>query len=223
MHIKNSVIVLLVATSVLWYGCGGTTSRIGGSSGKTTGTGTTSQLTSTPAGINFGSVPVGSSKSQNGTLSAGGENVTVSSASWNGGGFALSGITFPVTILAGQTVSFSVSFSPQVVGSSNGQVSFFSDASNSPATLSLTGDGTGTVQHNVSLSWNATSQIAGYNIYRSSQPSGPFTKLNSILDTATVYTDVSVASGQTYYYAATSVDTNNVESGYSNIATAVIP
>lgn len=227
MHIKNSWMVLLIATSVLWYGCVGTTSRIGGSSGKTSGTGTTgttSQLTSTPTGINFGSVAVGSSKSQNGTLSAGSENVTISSASWSGGGFALSGITFPVTVPAGQTVSFSVSFSPQVGGSANGQVSFFSDASNSPATLSLTGAGTGTVQHSVSLSWNAsTTPIAGYNIYRGPKPSGPFTKLNSILNTATVYSDGSVASGQTYYYAATSVDTNNVESGYSNIATAVIP
>jgi fibronectin type 3 domain-containing protein len=74
------------------------------------------------------------------------------------------------------------------------------------------------------LSWNAsTSQVAGYNIYRGSQPSGPFTKLNSTLDTGTAYTDTSVFSGQTYYYAATSVDSNNVESAYSNIATALIP
>jgi len=216
---KNSLIVLALATSVLWYGCGGTTM-----SGNTTGNQTTPQLTSTPASINFGSVPVGTSKSQNGTLSAGSESVTVSSASWNGGGFSLSGIMFPLTVPAGKTVPFTVSFSPQVGGGSNGQVSFFSDASNSPATLSLAGNGTATVQHSVSLSWNAsTSQIAGYNIYRGPHTSGPFTKLNSTLNTATAYTDISVVSGQTYYYAATSVDPNNVESGYSNIATAIIP
>lgn len=225
MPIKKSLMVVALATSALWYGCGGiTTSGKRGSAGNATGNGSTSQLTSTPGSINFGSIPVGNSVSQKGTLSAGSGNVTVLSASWNGGGFALSGISFPVTVAAGQSVPFTVSFSPQVGGSSNGQVSFFSDASNSPASLSLTGTGTATVQHSVSLSWNAsTSQVTGYNVYRGSQASGPFTKLNSTLDSATAYTDTSVVSGQTYYYAATSVDANNIESGYSNIATAIIP
>ena len=225
MAVKNSLMVLVVATSALWYGCGGTTtSGTRGSSGNPTGNGAPSQLTSTPGTINFGSVPVGTSTSQNGALSVGSKAVTVSSASWSGSGFALSGITFPVTVPVGQTIPFAVSFSPQVGGGSNGQVSFFSDASNSPATLSLTGNGTATGQHSVSLSWNAsTSQVAGYNLYRGLQPSGPFTKLNSTLDSDTAYTDMSVVSGQTYYYAATSVDANNVESGYSNIATAIIP
>jgi hypothetical protein len=80
------------------------------------------------------------------------------------------------------------------------------------------------IVHSVDLSWNASStSVAGYNIYRGSQSSGPFTKLNSSLDTATAYTDANVVSGQTYYYAATSVDSNGVESGYSNIAQATIP
>ena len=219
MPIKSKI-VLVVAASAFWYGCGAIpTSGIRGSSG-----GTPSQLTSTPGTIDFGSVAVGSSKSQKGTLSAGGADITVSSASSNGAGFSLSGITFPVTVPAGKTVSFTISFSPKVGGSSNGQISFFSDASNSPATLSFTGNGTVSIQHSVSLSWSAsTSQVAGYNVYRRSQPSGSFTKLNSILETATVYSDANVVSGQTYYYAVTSVDGKLVESAYSNIATAVVP
>jgi len=80
------------------------------------------------------------------------------------------------------------------------------------------------VSHTVDISWNAsTSSVAGYNIYRGTQSSGPFTKLNSSVDTATVYTDSSVVSGRTYFYAATSVDSNGVESSYSNIAQATIP
>ena len=217
---KNTLIVLALAGC--FCGCGGSTRP--GIKGSTGGDGGASQLTSTPGTIDFGSVPVGSSKPQNGTIAAAGANITVSSASWNGGDFSLSGITFPVMVPVGQTVPFTVTFSPQTGGSSNGQVKFFSDASNSPATLSISGNGTATIQHSVSLSWDpSTSQVAGYNIYRGAQLGGPFTKLNSTLENTTIYTDSTVVSGHTYYYTATSVDASNLESGYSNIATAVIP
>jgi hypothetical protein len=221
---RNSLIVLALATSVL-CGCGSTApAGSKASTGSTIGNGNSSQLTATPGSIDFGNLTVGSSKSQNGTLAAGGANVTVSSASWNGGGFSLSGINFPVTVSAGQTVPFTATFSPQTGGSSNGQVSFYSDASNSPATLSLTGDGIAVTQHNVSLSWNAsTSQVGGYNIYRGTSSNGPYSKLNSLLISGLSYSDSTVQSGATYYYAATSVDSSNVESAYSNIAIAVIP
>lgn len=42
-------------------------------------------------------------------------------------------------------------------------------------------------------------------------------------DTATVFTDQSVASGVTYYYAVTAVDSIGNESTYSNVAQATIP
>jgi fibronectin type 3 domain-containing protein len=80
------------------------------------------------------------------------------------------------------------------------------------------------VSHSVNLSWSVTSSaIAGYNIYRGTQAAGPFTRINANLETATVYTDSSVSSGKTYYYATTAVSSNGVESGYSNVAQAVIP
>jgi fibronectin type 3 domain-containing protein len=41
--------------------------------------------------------------------------------------------------------------------------------------------------------------------------------------TTVSYADRTVASGRTYYYVTTAVDTNNVESSYSNQATAVVP
>jgi uncharacterized repeat protein (TIGR03803 family) len=79
--------------------------------------------------------------------------------------------------------------------------------------------------HTVNLSWDASSSqnIVGYNLYRGPSASGPFTKINSALDTNTSYIDSTVQSGQTYYYAATAVDNQNVESGYSNLGEAVIP
>jgi hypothetical protein len=94
--------------------------------------------------------------------------------------------------------------------------------SNSSATASVTI--TAPVAHDVNLSWAASSSaVAGYNVYRCAQPSGPFAKINSSLETATVYTDGTVVSGQTYYYATTAVDSSGTESGYSNVAQAVVP
>src|SRR5947207_913352 len=221
MPMKTSFMVLALSISFL-CGCGG-----GASSGREnapTQNGASSQLKSTPGSVTFGNVAVGGAKSQNGTLAAAGGDVTVSSAAWNGGGFSLSGITFPVTVPAGHTVPFTVTFSPQIGGNSNGQVAFYSDASNSPATVSLTGNGAVASQHSVNLSWQAsTSSVAGYNIYRGTQSSGPFAKLNSTIISGISFSDSTVQSGATYYYAATSVDDNNLESGHSNIAIATIP
>jgi hypothetical protein len=182
-----------------------------------------SQLAVSSSTMSFGSVAVGGSQSLNANLTAGSSNVTVSSASWSGGGFALSGITFPVTVSAGQSVPFTVTFAPQAAGSSTGQVSFVSDATNSPALVSLSGTGT-QPSHSVNLLWNpSSSSVSGYNIYRGTASGGPYLKLTSAPTSSLAFTDTSVQSGMTYYYVATAVDLNNTESGYSNLATAVIP
>jgi len=76
----------------------------------------------------------------------------------------------------------------------------------------------------VALSWDAsTSQVIGYNVYRRVGSSGSYTKLNSSVNATTSYTDTSVQSGQTYDYVTTAVDSSNLESAYSNQATAAIP
>lgn len=81
------------------------------------------------------------------------------------------------------------------------------------------------VPHTVSLSWKASTStnLKGYYVYRADVAGGTYAKLNGSLVSATSYTDSSVASGRTYYYVTTAVDTNNVESTYSNQATAVVP
>jgi hypothetical protein len=87
----------------------------------------------------------------------------------------------------------------------------------------------------VSLSWNASTDcngedVDGYNLYRSTIPSGPYTKVNTSPITGTQYDDTSVsstmaqssssaaASGTTYYYVVTSVDVQGDESVYSQEA-----
>jgi hypothetical protein len=81
------------------------------------------------------------------------------------------------------------------------------------------------VPHSTSLSWTAStsSNITGYHVYRSTQASGPYTKLTSAPVATTTYTDITVLAGQTYYYVTTAVDNTNTESVYSNQATAVVP
>jgi fibronectin type 3 domain-containing protein len=175
--------------------------------------------------MNFGSVPVGASKALPGTLTATNASVTVSSAAWSGEGYSISGISFPVTVAAGQNASFTVTFAPQTGGSSPGSVSFVSDASNSPAGETLVGSGTQPSTHSVNLSWDpSTSPVIGYNVYRGIKNGGPYpTKLTFTPQPSTSYDDATVQSGLTYFYVTTAVDSHSVESSYSNQTTAAIP
>jgi len=183
------------------------------------------QLGVSPATMDFGDVTVGNSANQTGTLTAGASDITVSSAAWNGQGYSVSGITFPVTVPAGQSVNYTVTFTPQAPGSAPGTISFVSDATNSPTNQTLTGNGVLASQHSVALSWDpSTSDVIGYNVYRGTQSGGPYpTKLTPSPQAGTSFTDANVASGTTYYYVATSVDSNNTESTHSNEASAAIP
>jgi len=135
----------------------------------------------------------------------------------------LQGASFPVTISAGQSLSFNVAFTPQGAGINSGSLSFTSNASNTPPAESLTGTGTVT-QYSVSISWNASEGVEGYNVYRSTSASGTFLKINSTLDANTAYTDSTVVSGKTYYYEASSVNSSGKESGLSTPAVeATVP
>jgi hypothetical protein len=93
-------------------------------------------------------------------------------------------------------------------------------ASSAPATVSVLQ----AVSHQANLSWSAsTSTVSGYNVYRSSQATTGYTRINSALDTATVFVDSTVSSSKTYFYAVTSIDSTGVESSFSNVVQVVIP
>jgi Abnormal spindle-like microcephaly-assoc'd, ASPM-SPD-2-Hydin/Cep192 domain 4 len=187
------------------------------------GTGTAQgQLSVTPASADFGGVTVGTSKVQSGTLMASGSSVTLSSASVTDSEFSLSGIAFPLTLAAGQSLPFTLTFVPQASGTAAAALSFTSDAANS-ATETLTGTGVAPPQHSVNLSWDPSPTVAGYNVYRGSQTGGPYSKINSLLSASTTYTDSSVQGGQAYYYVTTAVDSSGAQSTYSNEIQATIP
>lgn len=182
-----------------------------------TGTGTaaaTSQLTVSPAVVSFGSVPVGTTQTESITMSASGAAVTVSSDSSSNSRFILEGAAFPITIAAGKSLTFNVAFTPTSSGSESGTLSFASNANSASGAESLTGSGTAT-SYTVNLSWNASSDVAGYNIYRGTSATGSFAKINPNMDASTAYSDSTVVSGQTYYYEATSVNSSGQESARS--------
>ncbi len=189
------------------------------------GTGTLpGSLAVSPATVNFGNVTVGTPQNQSGTLTASNSSVTVTSLGVSGSQFSVSGITLPVTISAGNSVLFQLTFAPQTSGSASANVSFASNASNSPSVEVVSGTGV-MPQHSVNLGWNTStsSGVVGYNIYRGTISGGPYTRINSALDAAPYDTDNTVIGGQTYYYVVTAVDSSGVESGYSNQTQAVVP
>jgi fibronectin type 3 domain-containing protein len=178
-------------------------------------------LSITPSSANFGNVPLGGSSSQSVVVSnASVNNIAISQASVAGREFSISGLSLPLTLAAGQNSTFSVAFTPSGAGTVTGSVSIVSNATNSPTTEALSGTGI----HNVVLSWQpSTSIVAGYNVYRGTVSGGPYTKLDSSLVGATNYRDTTVQAGQTYYYVATAVDSNNNESTHSTEVSAVVP
>jgi hypothetical protein len=184
--------------------------------------GAAGSLSVTPGALNFGQVAVGSKVNKTGTLSASGASVVVSAASVSSSEYSLTGLSFPVTIAAGKSASFTATFAPQSSGAASANFTFTGNTST--ATEALSGTGMAGGAHSVGLSWQASSSsVDGYNIYRAGASSGPFSKLNSSLDGGTSYTDSTVQSGSTYFYVTTAVGTDGVESVHSNQVKAVIP
>jgi hypothetical protein len=230
-----SFLALLIAIASL-SGCGVSSGSTSPSSSSSSAPG--AQLTISPSSAVFGSVKIGSSHSQKATLTAGKSSVTVYNAVCSGPGFSLSGFSFPLTIPAGKTVSFTINFTPQTSGNAAGTVSFTIDLptvpdlqapTNSPSTPPSGGafatmqlSGTAAQQHQVVLNWSPETSVQGYYVFRGGQTGGPYTQISGLLPT-TAYADTAVTSGQTYYYVVTSLSTSSLESSYSKEVQATVP
>jgi hypothetical protein len=228
---------LTLWVAVISMGCGGRSINAGKTTiGTTTsgtatsglsGSGTTTvaagQLAVSPAKMTFGKVTVGTWKTLIGTLTAGNSRITVTSADWSGDGFTVMGITFPVTVPAGQSVPFKLVFAPHHDGAVAGKIIFQSDADNSPQSA-FAGTGTVTPAHAVNLSWKPPSaSVAGFNVYRGLAANGPYTRINSSVHPHATFTDASVVGGSTYFYMTTSVNKQGKESKFSNQVQVQVP
>jgi len=212
---KAAGALLLLVSLPFLVGCQGV-SAAGSSAGR---------LTVTPTTLPLGSVVVGTSGTAFGSLAASGASVTVTAASANNSAFSVGGLSLPVTIPAGQSASFAVTFSPQVAGATSATLTFTSNAQPTTTTETLNGTGTPASTHTVNLSWSpsTSSNISGYNIYRAAYTNscGSFSKINSVPNTSRLYTDSAVTDGKSYCYATTAVNSSSEESGYSNIVSNV--
>jgi Cep192 domain 4/Abnormal spindle-like microcephaly-assoc'd, ASPM-SPD-2-Hydin/HYDIN/CFA65/VesB-like, Ig-like domain len=182
------------------------------------------QLSASPVSLDFGSAPLGSTNTQNVTLTnTGNSSISVSQISANGSGFTENGLGIPVTLSPGQSASFSVVFAPTVSGSATGAVSVVSTATNSPLSIPLSGSGS-QATHSVTLTWSPSSSVVvGYYVYSSTQSGQGFSRLNSTPVASTTYDDNTVQSGTTYYYYVTAVDSAGGESQPSNQASVTVP
>ena len=97
-------------------------------------------VSATPASVVFTNVPIGVSNTQTIQL----RNTTTSSAlisglATQGAGFGTSGLTVPLTLAAGGTSSFNVTFSPTSTGTFNGTLTLSVKGTSSGVVIPLTG------------------------------------------------------------------------------------
>ena len=99
------------------------------------------RLSPSSSTVSFGSVTVGSPASQSVVVKdSGTRDITISGLAVTGPGFTMTGGS-PATLTPGQSITISLSFTPQSAGSAQGMLSVLSDAANSPMDIALSGSG----------------------------------------------------------------------------------
>lgn len=186
----------------------------------------TRTLTATPTNLNFGNQPVGATHTLSVSLkNTGNSNITISSVGVTATDVVAGGGISGATLAPGQTATLNLTFAPKQAEFVTGTVKISSNATPSPISVGVAGTGVAAAGHSVSLDWSASNSpgISGYNVYRATGLTGSYTKLTSAPLTGLAYTDASVASGETYLYTVTAVNSSGVESPHSTPVTAVIP
>jgi hypothetical protein len=102
----------------------------------------TTSLALSATALNFGSVLVNGSSTQNVTLkNSGSSDLQVSQIGVAGNGFSVGGVTAPVTIPAGQSATLQTKYSPTTAGGNTGTITISSNATNATANVTLSGNG----------------------------------------------------------------------------------
>jgi Abnormal spindle-like microcephaly-assoc'd, ASPM-SPD-2-Hydin len=131
------VALVLIVSSL--SGCAGLTGAA--PSGKQ-GDPTAAVLSAGSGTLGFGNVPVGTTATQNLTVTnTGTAAANISQATISGTGFTVVGTVPSGSIAIGQAVTVQVQFAPQATGTASGTFTIASNASNSPMSVSLSGTG----------------------------------------------------------------------------------
>src|SRR5579863_9824447 len=132
------------------------------------------QLTASAANLNYGNVMVGSSSALPVTLTnTGGTNVSISNVTLSGAGLTVEGVSSGLILTAGNSIVLKVLFAPPSAGTLNGSLTIVSDAADPTVKVFLLGAAVPPVSHSVTLGLTpGTSNVVGYNVYRSSAANG---------------------------------------------------
>jgi hypothetical protein len=100
------------------------------------------RLAASPLSVSFGNIQLGNSLTRHETLTNSGNlTVTISQATVTGAGFTLYGLSLPLNLNKGQSITFSILFTPKVGGNKSGGIVIVSNASNPNLTITLSGNG----------------------------------------------------------------------------------
>jgi Abnormal spindle-like microcephaly-assoc'd, ASPM-SPD-2-Hydin len=99
-------------------------------------------LVASPSSVSFGNIPLGSSQSHYETLTnSSGSTVPISEVTVTGAGFSVNGLSLPVSLSQGESVTFGVVFGPEVGGTASGRITVVSNGWNSDLSIALSGTG----------------------------------------------------------------------------------
>jgi len=99
-------------------------------------------LNASPASLSFGSISTGATSTLGVTLiNSGNASITISGLSTTGAGFSASNVSSGTVLAPGQSAALNVTFAPTSTGGVAGSVTVASNATNSPATISMSGTG----------------------------------------------------------------------------------
>ncbi|MGB9243278.1 MAG: choice-of-anchor D domain-containing protein [Candidatus Acidiferrales bacterium] len=180
------------------------------------------KLTVNETSLSFGSVLLSGNETKEVKITnSGNANATITAVTVSGAGFSVSGGS-GVTLAPNQSEIVTVNFNPKSKGSLSGTLTVSSNAQTINVALGGTGMPGG--NHSVGLTWTAsTSPVIGYFIYRRTGTTGAFSRVDSVVDSSTSFTDGNVVDGATYDYVVTAVSGQNVESSFSVEVSVTIP
>lgn len=225
MQISLFLVLIIFTLSAIGCGVRNTATSTSPTPTPTPTTASSATLTATPSSLGFGSQVLNSAATLTVKITnTGSAAVSITQDTIAGSGFSV-GVTTPINLNAGQSVSVPVVFNPGAAGTVNGSLTLTSNGK-SVLSVPLTGTGLAALAHSVDITWVASTStpLQGYNVYRSTVSGGPYSKLSATLSPTTLlFTDTTPVSGKKYFYVVTALNTSGAESSASSEVAVTIP